>query len=365
MSRMSSLAAADLSGMAGAGPNGPGSVEASASQEEAAPAESREQSAETQAGTDETASATETKTEEKPEEKKPEEVKESEVKKINNQIRALNRIQANQQKVAVQLETRAKELEAARVELESKAKELQQFEELANLKPLEIVMKVAEKKGVAFKDFLRSAIAHAATGEPEEEEEKPAAKEEELSPAMKKILDQINDLTSKLTAKEQAELEAQKRAEVEFEESLISGYVESTLSMVNENDFPVLDTLDQDELQAEVLSVSEKYAQKTGDAPDAKEVLEYLEEKYEQRAMKMSERLQKKSGGVKSSTETGNVSTPETGDGSPATSKKAEAPRALTNNMAGERGSGVEGTLRTSRDRIGAGAEYLATRLAR
>lgn len=352
MSRMSDVAAVNLSDL-NLGGSGSESVASPAGSTEEAKTETTEKPKDAvQADSSEKKDA---------EPDKKDEPKESEIKKINNQIRALNRIHKAQELKMQELQNRESELSSLAKQLEVKEAEVRKYDAIKDMTDLDLLSWVAEQKKTPFKELLRKAIAHAATGEPEAEPE--PEKEEELSPAMKKILDELTGLKTKLSEKEKQELEAQRLAEEEYEESLVQGFTASVLNLVNENDYPILESMDADEVEAEVVSISNRYAEKTGEAPEPKDILEYLEEKYTAKAQKLSERLQKKTGSDKSSSEAETVSTPAPqGVGTPATETKVEAPKAVSNAMAGDRGSGTEIPRRSDRERIAAAAAFLSSR---
>lgn len=145
-----------------------------------------------------------------------------------------------------------------------------------------------------------------------------------------------------------------------YEASLVEDYVTTILSKVAEDSYPVLANLDREELEAEVMRVSDKYAEKTGEAPEVEDVLVYLEEKYEAKAKKMSAGLQKKLGSVTNSTEA-ETARPCTGCWFPATAKGRD-PKAVTNAMAGERGSPVQSTRISDRDKLSEATTFLRSK---
>jgi hypothetical protein len=269
---------------------------------------------------------------------KPAEKRETEIQKINNQIRALNRKQEAQAR---------KDAEHARTakELAEKEAALKPLEQLMSLGDLPLLMKVAELKGVPFKDMLRRAISHAATGEPEAQEEKVVEEPKELDPVVKALQEELAGLKTHLSEKEE-------RAKANYEASLLDEYVGSCMELITDNDYPILSGEDPETIAEEILAISEKYATETGEAPEVDEVIQYLEAKYEKKAKSLSERLQKKSGNVKDVIETTNVSSPETGASSPATSQKAATPKALTNDLVSERSSGTPSPRSDARGRL-------------
>jgi hypothetical protein len=282
-------------------------------------------------------------------EETPAEKKESEIRKINNQFRALSRKEAaiSKREAAVAAKDR---------EVTARLEKLQPLESLAKLGDLELLMRVSEMKGTPFKDLLRRAISHAATGEPEAPEE---TKDEtpETDPAVLKVLEEVQSLKAKLEEKERQQA-------ADYEQALLDNYVENCVSMITEDDFPILAGEEMSVIVADVLKYSEKYAMETKEAPDARELMEYLEAKYEKDAIDKSARLQRKKGNVKDRTvERETESTPPSpkGAGSPATQTKAAAPKALSNNMVSERGSGSDEPFKSDRERLREAAKFLET----
>lgn len=293
----------------------------------------------------------------KEEEKKPEPPKETEIQKANNQIRAAMRLMRKAEAEKAAIESERATIKAREAELQNVADQLRPLAELHKLGDLELLMKVAEMKGIAFKDMMRRAITHASTGEPEVTEQT-NTESKELDPAMKTLMSEVSELKKMLADKDVKEAERQKKAHEEWENSLVNDFVEESVGMVNENDYPLLSGIDQAELIDEIIDVSNNYSIKTGgEVVDQKELMDYLEARYEKKAQRLSTSLQKKMGNVKTQSETNTVSSPTQGTGPDTT--KSEAPKVLANTVVSERSSKPVLPSRIDRDLVKEAAAYL------
>ena len=181
--------------------------------------------------------------------------------KLGSQFAALSR----KEKVI-----RAKELELATKAEQIKAQE-QQYSELDKLSALEILDRVASKRGIASEDIIKDYIA-TKTGQPTADQALQESKDPAVQALAKKLEAQAranDELQKKLVEKEQAEQRANHQVQVQAvqHECLES----ATTSWSEESDYPLF-FADQRDLASNVFQYCaarvQQYQAENGFAPD-------------------------------------------------------------------------------------------------
>ena len=172
---------------------------------------------------------------------------------------------------ARELEEKEQRLAAVEAKERAIAEREQKLAAMEGLDELAILEHEAKRRGITLEDLLRRGIARVANGG------KPTP-DMELQQAMelaRKASDKAAALEEEMKRRD---LEAEQRRAFEANEAMIDNYRSDAIESLDESSHPFLSTYSQDQVAEAALRAANEYAARTGQVPDAREVLDYLEE---------------------------------------------------------------------------------------
>ena len=185
-----------------------------------------------------------------------------------------------------QKEAKLKEREAHLAQLEAREAKLKEreseFDELGRVDEIELLERVARKRGLSTEEVIRRAIMRMQNGG-------------EATPDMKQsdLEREVAELKKSLAEREERDKRERETAQAAQEEAArtqaMNAYRADAASGVNSDKHPILAAMDADEVGQAALDVALQVVQRVNQVPGVDEVLDYLEQQESERFLKIAE----------------------------------------------------------------------------